>query len=317
MDRSAGVLEEAPQGAAGPSKRDEGIWYPKWYWPSFSLPAIVWLFGLFLLPFYVTLAVAMGTVDIFQNPVPVWAPWNWSLDTFQEVIGKIFGVFGEDALFAPAFIRTILYVIIASVTCIIISYPVAYYVARFGGKRRTLLLVLLIAPFWVSYLMRMLAWTSLLAPDGWVNGFLGLFGIAPVGWLEGMHITVIFGLIYGYIPYMILPLYAGLDRINQNLLEASRDLGANPVKTFFKVTLPLSKQAILAGAVIITLPMFGDYYTTYLLSQRSNTTMIGSLIEDKLGLPGESAEAAALVMILMVLLIPIMLYYLRSTKSEA
>ena len=316
MDRGATALEDIPKGPTPPSQREEGIWYPRWYWPSFAGPATVWLIGLFVLPFYVTISVAMGTVDIFLNPEPVWLPWQWSLDTFQTTVGKIFGIFGEDARYAPAFIRTIIYVAIASAVCILVAYPVAYYTARYGGKRRTLLLVLLIAPFWVSYLMRMLAWTSLLAPDGWVNGVLGIFGIPPVGWLEGMSVTVVFGLIYGYIPYMILPLFAGLDRINDDLLEASRDLGASPVKTFFKVTLPLSKQAILAGAVIITLPMFGDYYTTYLLSQRSSTSMIGTLIDDKLGQAGQSAEAASLVIILMLMLIPFMLYYLRSTRKE-
>src|SRR5262245_43725959 len=171
LDRGATALEDVSK-KKGPSHKEEGIWYPRWYWPSFSAPAVVWLFGLFVLPFYVTISVAMGTVDLFLNAQPVFVPWQWDLTGFKATIGKIFGVFGEQALYAPAFIRTIIYVAIATCACLLIGYPVAYYTARYGGKRRTLLLILLIAPFWVSYLMRMLAWTSLLAPDGFVNDFL-------------------------------------------------------------------------------------------------------------------------------------------------
>ncbi|MEX0991010.1 MAG: ABC transporter permease [Actinomycetota bacterium] len=322
MDRPVGLLEEtAPPSEPGkrpPQRKEEGVWYPRWYWPSFAGPAFAWLILLFILPFYVILSVAMGTVDpVFQTPIPVWQPWYWSFDTFKEVVGKIFGVFGELPLYQPSFVRTIVYVLIASSICVLLAYPVAYYVARYGGRRRTLFLALLVAPFWVSYLMRMLAWTNLLQSDGFVNRVLGVIGFGEYQWLEGKSVTVVLGLIYGYIPYMILPLYAGLDRINQSLMEASRDLGASPSKTFWKVTLPLSKPAVLAGMVIVSLPMFGDYYTTYLLSSRGRTSMIGTLIDQKVHTSGDGpAQAAALVMILMLMLIPFMLYYLRSTRSE-
>ena len=121
---------------------------------------------------------------------------------------------------------------------------------------------------------------------------------------------------YGYIPYMILPFYGFLDRIDKNLLEAGRDLGASPVRTFVRITLPLSKQAILAGVVIVTLPMFGDYYTNNLLSGSPRTTMLGNLIDDAYGSTGQGPRAAVYVLILMVLLIIPMLYYLRSTARS-
>lgn len=336
MDRSAGALEEEFVLAPGPGDdktpktkkktlaqmREEGVWYPRWYWPSFAAPSTIWLVFLFLAPFYTMLSVAFGEVNAFQLPVPVWTPWQWDPTAFKAVVGKIFGTFGEEPRFQDAFIRTILYVAIASFVCVLIAYPVAYYVARFGGKRRTLYLTLLIAPFWVSYLMRMLAWTNLLQVDGYVNKVFGVihkvlpFVPAAYPWLQGKHITVIFGLVYGYIPYMILPLYAGLDRINQSMLEASRDLGGDARKTFLKVTLPLSRQAMLAGVVIITLPMFGDYYTPYLMSNFSRTDMIGNIIDDKIYAPGGTRDAASLVIILMLMLIPFMLYYLRTSKKE-
>jgi ABC-type spermidine/putrescine transport system permease subunit I len=135
----------------------------------------------------------------------------------------------------------------------------------------------------------------------------------PVHWLEGRPITVVLGLAYGYIPYMILPLYAYLDRIDPSLLEAGRDLGASPLRTFWRVTLPLSKPAILAGTVIVSLPMFGDYYTNNMLSNSPKTTMWGNLIDESIGATGRGPEAATLVMLLMIVTIVPMLYYMRST----
>ena len=121
--------------------------------------------------------------------------------------------------------RTIVYTAIASALCLLIGYPAAYFTARFAGRRKGLFLVLLIAPFWISYMMRMLAWIDLLATHGYVNKVLGWVGISPVNWLGGNAVTVVLGLVYGYIPYLIMVLYAGLDRIDPSLLEAGRDLG--------------------------------------------------------------------------------------------
>ena len=270
---------------------------------------------LFLVPFYVVLSVAFGSIDpIFRNPVPVWNPAQWYTGTFHQVIDQIFG---RGAFLGPAFERTFLYVITASALCLLISYPVAYYAARYAGRQRGLLLVLLIAPFWISYIMRMLAWVNLLESDGLVNKTLSAFRLVghPVNWLGGNPTTVILGLVYGYIPYMILPLFAGLDRIDASLLEASRDLGASRLRTFLRVTLPMSKQAILAGTVIVTLPMFGDYFTNDLLSGAPKTSMIGNLIDDSVGTPGQGTNAAVLVLLLMIILIVPMLYYVYSTSK--
>ena len=224
-------------------------------------------------------------------------------------------MFGANAFLGPAFIRTFLYVGAAAVLCLVIGYPIAYYVARYAGRRKGLLLVLLIAPFWISYIMRMFAWVNLLQSDGLVNKGLTLAHVIghPVNWLGGKPITVVMGLVYGYVPYMILPLYAGLDRIDSSLLEASRDLGASRLRSFLRVTLPLSRQAILAGLVIAALPMFGDYFTNDLLSGAPSTSMIGNLIDDAVGSPGQGAIGGALVVILMVILLVPMLYYVRST----
>jgi len=297
--------------------REEGVWYPKGFWQWFAAPANLWMAILFVLPFYTVLSVAMGTTDAFRFPVPVYQPWYWDPSAFGEVFGKIFGVFGWDARFRPAFIRTFVNVGVASFLCLVIGYPVAYFVARYGGRRKGLYLVLLIAPFFISYVMRILAWINLLEPEGYVNSLLTFLPIiGPYGWLEGHQLTLILGLVYGYIPYMILPLFAGLDRIESSLMEAARDLGASNTKTFLRVTLPLSKPAILAGSVIVTLPMFGDYYTRDLLARTPGQSMIGNLIDASVITPNQGQQAAVLVLMLSVILMVPMIYYLRSTAKE-
>jgi ABC-type spermidine/putrescine transport system permease subunit I len=289
------------------------VWYPSWYWPSFAAPATIWIVILFVLAFYVVVSVAFGTVDpVFRNPLPVYEPWWWSAGQFRDVLSRFVG---GNAYFMPAAIRTLIYVAAASSVCLIIGYGVAYYVSRHGGRLKGLFLVLLISPFWISYLMRVYAWQSLLTEDGYVNDALRFLHLAShsVNWLDGKPITVVLGLVYGYIPYMILPIYGQLDRINQNLLEAARDLGASPPRTFLRVTLPLSKQAILAGLVIVSLPMFGDYYTNDLLGS-TNTSMYGNLIDTAINNPGQGPQAGSLVLILVVLLALPIAYYLRTTK---
>jgi spermidine/putrescine transport system permease protein len=273
----------------------------------------VYLVVFFVLPLYVILSVAFGTVDpTFQSAVPIYQPWFWSSRYVTLVVGDAFGYQ------RGVYVRTFIYVFVASLICVFIAYAVAYYVARFGGKRKGLFLTLLIAPFFVSYLMRMLAWINLLQPDGYINKVLGWIPLAPhnVNWLGGYPVTLVLGLVYGYIPYMILPFYGFLDRIQQSLLEAGRDLGASPARTFVRITLPLSRQAILAGVVIVSLPMFGDYYTHDLLSPSPKTTMVGNLLDSAVHSTGQGPQAAVLVFILMILLLVPMGYYLRSTSNE-
>jgi spermidine/putrescine transport system permease protein len=278
---------------------------------------MAWLLVLFLLPFYVVLAIAFGAVDpLFRTPVPVWNPVQWNPFQFQLLAER---VFGRGGFLGPSFLRTFAFVAAASAICLLVAYPVAYYVTRHAGRRKGLLLVLLLAPFWVSYMMRMLAWVNLLESDGLVNRALlgaGLLG-QPFPWLAGQPVTVVLGLVYGYIPYMVLALYAGLDRVDQRLLEAARDLGASRRRTFLLVTLPLSRQAILAGLVVTSLPMFGDYFTNDLLSGSPRTSMVGNLVNDAVSSPGQGGQAAALVLVLMALLIVPMLAYVRATARAA
>jgi ABC-type spermidine/putrescine transport system permease subunit I len=285
-------------------------------WPALALPGALWLALLFLAPLYVVLSIVFGGIDpIFRTPLPVWNPAKWNSAQFLDVFDHIFGA---DGYFGPALLRTAVYVLLASCMCLLVAYPVAYYTARLSGRHRKLLLALLIAPFWISYMMRMLAWVNLLQNDGLVNRVFSLGGLADVSvdWLNGRSVVVVLGLVYGYIPYMILPLYAGLDRLPGSVLEAARDLGAGRVETFRRVTLPLSRPAIIASVLLTCLPMLGDYFTSDLLSGSPSTAMVGNLINNTVLTPGQTGQAGAFVLLVLVVALVPMLLYVRSARAE-
>jgi spermidine/putrescine transport system permease protein len=289
------------------------------FWIALAAPGMLWLVLLFIIPFYAALAIGMGQLDrLFETPIAVWNPFGWSLANVINV-GK--DIAGSTSFAGPIIVRTIVYVAVASLLCLIIGYPAAYFVARFAGRRKGMFLLLLIAPFWISYMMRMLAWIDLLQSNGYVNktlAFLGLTSTAhPINWLGGKSIVVILGLVYGYIPYLILVLYAGLDRIDPALIEAGRDLGLSRARTFLRVTLPLSRQPILTALLITVLPMLGDYYTNQLMSGAASTSMIGNLIQGQLGTPGLEGQGAVLSLLLLLVLLVPMIYYVVATNRSS
>jgi spermidine/putrescine transport system permease protein len=292
--------------------------YRRWLWPSFALPGVLWLVVLFVVPFYAVLAVALGTVDLIGiNAVPIWNPLEWNVGWIVNVLHR----FAPGGSFFGVGIRTIEYVGLSLVISLLIGYPVAYYVARHAGRLKAVLLVLIILPLWISYMMRMLAWVNLLSPAGYVNRFLTFTHLLgqPRDWLGGHSSTVVLALVYGYIPYFILPLFAALDRIDRSHLEAARDLGASPWSAFRHVTLPLSKTGILGGAVLITLPMFGDYYTPNIVSQSPRTSMIGNQIDLYFHGGPQPTIGAAITILLAVFLTVLMAYYMwtihRATRE--
>jgi ABC-type spermidine/putrescine transport system permease subunit I len=272
------------------------------------------LLAFFVLPFYVLLSVAFGTVDpIFLTAKPVFNPRGWNSKAFRSVLGDLVT---SGTITQQTFVRTLVYVAVATAVCLVIGYPVAYFLARHAGRWRGVFLVAVVAPFWISYMMRMFAWVNLLQADGYVNRILTSLGILqePRLWLNGKPSTVVLGLVYGYIPFMVLPLFGTLDRIPGSTLEAARDLGGGQIRTFLRVTLPLSRDAILAGCVIVGIPMFGDYFTQTLLASTRQTAMFGNLIVASMD-SSLVNQGASLVIILLVLLLIPMLYYLRSTNT--
>jgi ABC-type spermidine/putrescine transport system permease subunit I len=289
----------------------------RWLWPGIALPGLGWLAVFFVAPTYVVLAIMFGQVDpVLRRPVPVWNPLDWNDIQFRYVLSHLVG---SEGYFGPALVRTGLYVVLASGLCLLIAYPVAYYTARCAGRWKGLILTLLIAPFWISYMMRMLAWVNLLQNDGLVNRVLSLDGLwnVHVDWLAGHPGTVVLGLSYGYIPYMILPLFAGLDRIPSSTLEAARDLGAGRFETFRRVTWRLSRPAVVTSLLLTCLPMLGDYFTNDLLSASPTTSMLGNLINSSVTTPGLTGQAATFVMLtLLISLVPMLVYVRMSRDSE-
>ncbi len=281
-------------------------------WRWLALPGVFWLFLFVVVPAYAVVAVAMGKIDTLLQPVPIWNPLEWNVGFVKEAFSSVF----PGGTYWSATRNTILYVAVTVGLCFAIGYPVAYYIARCAGRTKGLLLLLIFLPFWVSYLMRMLAWIGLLAPDGYVNEVIGWFGLGHPDWLNGNPFSVIAALTYGYIPYFILPVYAGLDRIDMRLLEAARDLGASRPWTFVRVTLPLSWPSILAGTILIVLPMFGDYYTNDLISGSPHTNMLGNSVNLLVQGGSQKNLGAALVLVLMTILAVGMLYYLWETRRQ-
>jgi putrescine transport system permease protein len=275
----------------------------RWTWRLLALPGVAWLSVFFLVALYAVVAVAFGNQDTLSNPVPYWNPLDWNVGYVLEVLENIWH--GDQ--FLTVSLRTIEFVVIAVALSLLVGYPVAYFTARHAGRWKGLVLVALILPLWINYLMRMLAWIKEL--------FLTLGLLAePGGWLNGQPTTVILALVYGYLPFFILPLFVAIDRIDGRQIEAARDLGASALSAFLRVTLPLSVPGILAGAVLIALPMFGDYYTADLVSASTQTNMIGNQIDEFMRQGSQKVTGAALTLLLSVFLLVLMFYYLRTTR---
>jgi len=286
-----------------------------WLWPLAATPGTLWLIVFFVAPGYVVLAILFGLVDpVLRTAVPAWSPIYWDASQFTYVLRHIVG---EDGFFGPALVRTAVYVLIASALCVVIAYPVAYYAARIATRRKGLLLAALVAPFWISYMMRMLAWINLLQNDGLVNDIITFGGLwdTRVDWLGGHDITVVLGLVYGYVPYMILPLYAGLERIPTSMLEAGRDLGANRFQTWWRVTWPMSQHAVVTSVILTCLPMLGDYFTSDLMSGKPGQAMVGNLINNAVLTPGQAGQSAAFVVIVLIVSLVPMALYVRATRA--
>ncbi len=277
-------------------------------WVALTTPGVAWLLAFFALPFYAVACVAFGTIDpIFRDAVPQWNPLAWDFAQASSVLESI-----ATGPLRGVVVRTIAYVLVAMVLSFGIGFPIAYYLARHAGRRRLMLLTLIVLPFWVNYLMRMLAWVNLLSPSGLVQRVFANFGVEH-NWLDGSATTVILGLVYGYVPFLILPLYAALERIDWRLVDAARDLGATSRQAFRLVTVPLSKAGVVAAGILIALPMFGDYYTNDLLSRSPSTEMLGNQIDFYINNSSEPQNGAVLVMFMSAVLLLGLSWYLRST----
>ena len=256
------------------------------------IPGGLWLLLFFAVPLGIVVALSFGTVDDLGGAVYGWYPENYS---------RVF-----DPLFAPVLARSVGYALATVGLCLALGYPVAYYIARFGGRWKTLLIALVVLPFVVNYLVRTYAWVALLADEGLVNGIVG----TDIRFLNTPW-TVIGGLVYGYLAFMILPVYAALDRMDPALIEAGKDLYGSSWQTFVHVTWPTTFQGVLAGSVLVFLPAVGDFVSAQLLGG-PGTYMIGNLIQQQFFGAEDWPFGAALTTVMMLFLLVWMVFYLRS-----
>jgi len=265
----------------------------------FLIPGGLWLLVFFAVPLGIVIAISFGTTDDLGAAIYGWYPENYS---------RAF-----DPLFLPVLLRSVGYALATVVLCLLLGYPVAYYIARFGGRYKNVLIALVVLPFFVNYLVRTYAWVAILSDEGILNGLLGLDD--PVQFLNNPY-AVIGGLVYGYLAFMILPVYAALDRMDPALIEAGKDLYGSRWDTFRHVTWPTTFQGVLAGTVLVFLPAVGDFVSAQLLGG-PGTYMIGNLIQQQFFGAENWPFGAALTTLMMLFLLVWMVFYLRSAARAA
>jgi spermidine/putrescine transport system permease protein len=262
----------------------------------FLLPGGLWLLLFFAVPLGIVLVLSFGTPGELGGAVYDFNPDNYS---------RAF-----DPLFIPVLLRSVGFALATVLLCLLLGYPVAYYIARFGGRYKHVLIALVVLPFFVNYLVRTYAWVAILSDEGLLNGLLGDLGLDPIRFVNTPW-AVIGGLVYGYLAFMILPVYAALDRMDPSLIEAGKDLYGSEWQTFWNVTWPTTFQGVLAGSVLVFLPGVGDFVSAQLLGG-PQTYMIGNLIQQQFFGAEDWPFGAALTTVLMLFLLVWMVFYLRS-----
>ena len=276
-----------------------------------------WLLLFFLIPFAIVLKISFSDAQISMPP---YQPlFSWASEKVLEIklnLGN-YAFLIEDNLYWKAYLNSIFVAAVSTVLCLLIGYPMAYAIARANVATRNVLLLLVILPFWTSFLLRVYAWIGILKNNGLINNTLMSLGLIdqPIQMLQ-TDFAVYIGIVYSYLPFMILPLYANLEKMDLTLLEAAADLGCRPWKAFLKVTLPLSVPGIIAGCLLVFIPAVGEFVIPALLGD-PGMLMIGKVLWTEFfnnrDWPVASAVAIAL---LMFLVIPIM-FFQRAQDAES
>jgi putrescine transport system permease protein len=265
----------------------------------------LWLGVFFALPFLLVLVIALGTNNPDAVP-PVDLGFSF----------KNFALLFSDDLYLAAWLSSIRIAATSTLLALLLGYPMAYAIARAAPNRRPLLLMLVVLPFWTSFLIRIYAWMGLLASNGTIDQFLRWTGIADnPGTILGTEWAVHLGIVYAYLPFMVLPLYATLEKLDTSLLEAASDLGARPWQAFLTVTLPLSVPGIVAGCLLVFIPSVGEFVIPDLLGG-TDTLMIGKVLWDEFFTNADWPLASAVAVCLLVLLVvPIAIFQRQQARS--
>ena len=273
------------------------------------LPGLAWLVVFFVVPM-----LSLGSQSLQTGNVETGYSLTWHFQTYVDALSR----------FWPHFARSIVFAGTATVLALFFAYPLAYFMAQKSGKWKNILLVLVIAPFFTSFLIRTLAWQTILADNGPVVGIARTLRFTDL--LQWMQLTsndslmnsrfaVICGLTYNFLPFMILPLYAVLERLDHSLIEAAGDLYATPIQTFWKVTWPLSLPGVVGGTLLTFIPAAGDFINSRLLGN-TQTVMIGQVIDSEFLRIQDYPTAAALSFVLMAVIVVIVALYVRRAGTE-
>ncbi len=274
-----------------------------------------WLLVFFLAPFFFVLKISLAETAVSAPPFTPLIEWVDEGIMHVRVVVDNFTYLWEDDLYFTTYLSSLKISSISTVLCLLLGYPIAYAIVRSSHATKHILLMLIILPFWTSFLLRVYAWMGILADQGLINDFIKWMGFEPVRLLY-THTAVYIGIVYTYVPFMILPLYANMEKLDWELLEAAADLGAKPMTTFFTVTLPATAPGILAGSLLVFIPATGEYVIPDLLGG-GNVLMIGRVLYNEFNAnvdwPVASAVAIAL---LLVLVLPMMLYQHVQGKED-
>jgi putrescine transport system permease protein len=281
-------------------------------WLIAALPYL-WLIAFFLVPFLIVLKISLSQTAIAQPPyTPVLdlaAGWAGLRAFLEELSLSTYALLVGDDIYFFSYLKSLQVAALSTLVLVLIGLPIAYGMARAPGRAQPILLVLMILPFWTSFLIRVYAWINILQRDGLLNDTLLALGLIeqPVAWLAS-DTAVYIGIIYSYLPFMVLPLYANFHKLDESLLEAAADLGCPRWKTFFVVTLPLILPALAAGVLLCFIPISGEFVIPDLLGG-SQTLMIGQTLWTEFFANRDWPVASAIAVVLLALLVVPMAYY--------
>ena len=276
----------------------------------------LWLLLFFLVPFIIVLKIAFAEKALAMPPYQPLFTWvEGSFIQIKLTIANLVFV-ATDGLYLKALLNSVRVAAISTILALLIAYPLAYAMARAKPERRTLLLMLVILPFWTSFLLRVYAWIGLLKNNGVINNFLMWTGVInePIAMLQ-TDFAIYLGIVYSYLPFMILPLYTTLEKMDLTLLEAAADLGCRPAKAFFTITLPLSMPGVIAGSMLVFIPAIGEFVIPELLGG-PNSLMIGKVLWSEFFNNRDWPVASAVAIGLLILLVLPIMYFQRARSQE-
>ena len=285
-------------------------------WLLIGLPYL-WLLALFLVPFVIVFKISLSDAAIARPPYLPQFDWSDVAGFLAELDFENFLFLTTDDLYWRAYLSSLWIALTSTALTLLIGYPIAYAMARAPAEWRPTLLMLVILPFWSSFLIRVYAWMGILAQEGLLNQFLLWTGViaSPLTILN-TNWAVYIGIVYTYLPFMILPIYAALDRLDRSLIEAAEDLGCSRLTAFWLVTVPLSRNGIIAGCFLVFIPALGEFVIPSLLGG-SGTLMIGKVLWEEFFSNRDWPVASAVaIVLLLILVIPIVLFQRNQERSE-